>query len=106
MPPVQRCVGCHGTTGALDAALKPVVRPWTDHTQPAFEIRWNRVYALPDFVKFQHKPHLAAGVGCQTCHGPVETMDRVVPVYQIDMGFCLNCHAHRGVSIDCVVCHH
>jgi Cytochrome c7 and related cytochrome c len=106
IPPVQRCVGCHGTTGMLRAALKPVRRPWTDHAQAPFEIRWNRVYTLPDFVKFQHRPHIAAGIKCQTCHGQVETMDRIVPVHEINMGFCLNCHTQRGASIDCVVCHH
>jgi hypothetical protein len=106
VPPVQRCVGCHGTQGVLAAGLKPVTRPWTNRDQPAFEIQWNRVYTLPDFVKFTHKPHIAAGVACQTCHGPVETMDRVVPVHDINMGFCLNCHQARGVRKDCVICHH
>jgi hypothetical protein len=106
VPPVQRCVGCHGTSRVLEAGLEPVRRPWTDETPPSFEIRWNRVYTLPDFVKFSHKPHIAASIACQTCHGPVETMDRVVPVHEINMGFCLNCHTRRGAPIDCVVCHH
>lgn len=106
VPPVQRCVGCHGTSGVLQAALKPVTRPWTDHTQTAFEIRWNRVYTLPDFVKFTHKPHIAAKVKCQTCHGPVETMDRVVPVHEMNMGFCLKCHTQQHATVDCVACHH
>src|SRR5208337_2570924 len=82
VPPVQRCVGCHGTSGALHAALRPVTRPWSDQTPTQFEIRWNRVYTLPDFVKFTHKPHIAANVTCQTCHGPVEEMERVVPVHE------------------------
>ncbi len=106
VPPVQRCVGCHGNSGVIAAALRPVRRPWTNHSQPSFEIQWNRVYTLPDFVKFTHQPHIRAGVACQSCHGPVETMDRVTPVYEINMGFCLNCHTQRGVSTDCVVCHH
>ncbi len=57
---------------ALLGGLKPVTQPWTDDHQPLFEIRWNRVYTLPDFVRFVHKPHIWAGVACQECHGPVE----------------------------------
>lgn len=104
VPPVERCVGCHGA--GLVGGIKPVTRAWTDHKQPAYEIRWNRVYTLPDFVRFTHRPHIAAGVKCQECHGPVQTMDRVVPVYEINMGFCITCHTRRGVTTDCEVCHH
>jgi len=95
---------CHGS--ALLGGIEPVTRPWTDAKQPPFEIRWNRVYALPDFVRFVHKPHIWAGVQCQECHGPVETMDRVVPVHEINMGFCVDCHTKRGATQECFVCHH
>ncbi len=104
VPPVERCVGCHGANQF--GGLKPVTRPWTDERQPPFEIRWNRVYTLPDFVRFTHQPHVNANVACQECHGEVETMDRVVPVHDIDMGFCIACHTKRGVTTDCFVCHH
>ncbi|HEY6419056.1 MAG TPA: cytochrome c3 family protein [Candidatus Binataceae bacterium] len=104
VPPVQRCVGCHGSS--IVGGIQPVTRPWTDHTQPPFEIRWNRVYTLPDFVRFTHEPHIHEGIACQTCHGPVETMDRVVPVKEINMGFCIECHTQRHATLDCVGCHH
>jgi hypothetical protein len=103
-PPVQRCVGCHGDS--LFGGLQPVTRPWSNHNQPPFEIRWNRVYTMPDFVRFSHAPHIHAGLACQACHGPVETMDRVVPVYEINMGFCVDCHTRRKAPLDCFVCHH
>jgi hypothetical protein len=104
VPPIQRCVGCHGS--ALLGGIQPVTRPWTDETQPLFEIRWNRVYTLPDFVRFVHKPHIWAGVACQECHGPVQTMDRIEPAFEINMGFCIDCHVKRGATQDCFVCHH
>ena len=104
VPPVQRCVGCHG--GGSAGGLAPVTQPWTDHRQAPFEIRWNRVYTLPDFVRFPHRAHVNAGVQCQECHGDVQTMDRVVPVHEINMGFCIECHTKRNVTIDCAVCHH
>jgi len=104
IPPVERCVGCHGS--GITGGIKPVTRAWSDHTQPPFEIRWNRVYTLPDFVKFFHSPHIHAGIQCQQCHGDVQNMDRVVPVKEINMGFCVDCHTQRKASLDCVSCHH
>ena len=102
VPPVARCVGCHKQQTSLEA----VTQPWTDSRQPPLQIVWNRVYTLPDFVRFAHRPHILAGVACQHCHGPVETMDRVVPTYDINMGFCISCHTERGVGKDCVLCHY
>jgi Cytochrome c7 and related cytochrome c len=104
VPPVQRCVGCHGSSRI--GGIQPVTQPWTDTKQAPFEIRWNRVYALPDFVKFTHRPHIAAGIACQQCHGPVQTMDRIVPTKEINMGFCITCHTQRKATLDCVGCHH
>jgi len=106
VPPVQRCMGCHMKVGAQQAMLAPVTQPWTDAAQPPGEIVWNRVYTLPDFVRFAHRPHIVAGVACQECHGAVETMDRVVPVHDINMGFCISCHTERHVTKDCSICHY
>ncbi len=83
-----------------------MTRPWTDDTRAPFEIEWNRVYTLPDFVRFTHQPHIHAGIECQSCHGLVQTMDRVVPVKEINMGFCINCHTQKKATLDCVACHH
>ena len=105
VPAVARCVGCHGS-GIADGGIQPVTRPWTDDTRAPFEIQWNRVYTLPDFVRFTHQPHIHAGVECQSCHGPVQTMDRVVPVKEINMGFCIDCHTQKKATLDCVACHH
>jgi hypothetical protein len=106
VPPVQRCLGCHMKVGTQQAALPAVTQPWTDTAQPPGEIPWQRVYTLPDFVRFAHRPHVLAGIACQDCHGPVETMDRVVPVYDINMGFCISCHTARQVTKDCSICHY
>jgi hypothetical protein len=55
-------------------------------------ISWIKVHNLPDFVYFDHRPHVNAGVACQKCHGPVETMERVRQVEDLSMGWCVNCH--------------
>ena len=37
-------------------------------------MQWTRVHDLPDFVYFNHSIHVNKGVGCATCHGPVDKM--------------------------------
>ncbi|HSP13580.1 MAG TPA: cytochrome c3 family protein [Thermoanaerobaculia bacterium] len=78
-------------------------------------IRWNRIHQVPDFVYFDHRPHVAAGLACQKCHGPVETMERVRQIEPMNMGWCVNCHRGRDGTIvqghpvkanaDCSACH-
>lgn len=79
-------------------------------------VEWTRVYRLADFVYFDHRAHVAAGVSCQSCHGPVETMDRVRQWSSLSMGWCVNCHRDatalapgarvKSASVDCAVCHY
>jgi hypothetical protein len=79
-------------------------------------IRWVRVHSLPDFVVFDHRPHVAAGLTCQRCHGPVESMDRVRQFSDLTMGWCVGCHRESGgtrvagkpvePSMDCATCHY
>ncbi|HUU14198.1 MAG TPA: cytochrome c3 family protein [Terriglobia bacterium] len=79
-------------------------------------IAWMKVHNLPDFAYFDHRGHVDAGVTCQQCHGPVETMEKMRQVEDLTMGWCVNCHreANRvGVagktvqaSTDCATCHY
>lgn len=71
-------------------ALGPDMR--RDPSRQPHPIAWVKVHNLPDFVYFDHRPHVNAGVTCQTCHGPVETMERVRQVQDLSMGWCVNCH--------------
>ncbi|MGI9100977.1 MAG: cytochrome c3 family protein [Terriglobales bacterium] len=70
--------------------------PSTSDHQPSTPIAWVKIHNVPDFVYFDHRPHVNAGVACQSCHGPVETMERVRQVQDLSMGWCVNCH--RGVD--------
>ncbi len=95
---------------ALGADLK------SDPRKTPTPIAWTKVHNVPDFVYFDHRPHVAAGVACQSCHGPVETMDRVAQVQPLTMGWCVNCHRQANLtgvagkkvnaSIDCSRCHY
>lgn len=64
-------------------------------------IRWIQVHNLPDHVYYNHSQHVnVAGIECQTCHGPVEEMDRIRQVSDLSMGWCVNCHRTRNVNFD------
>ena len=79
-------------------------------------VEWVRIHTVPDFVYFDHRPHVASGMECQKCHGPIETMERVRQVNTLEMGWCLDCHrGHDGTivdgapvsaSSDCAACHY
>jgi hypothetical protein len=98
------------------APNQPVATPMVVAETAQKPIVWNKVYTLPDFVRFDHRPHVTAGVACQTCHGPVETMERVSQVPDLSMGWCINCHRNatqNGVNgkpakatLDCSACHY
>jgi hypothetical protein len=95
---------------ALDGKLEP------DPSKKPEPIAWVKVHNLPSFTCFDHRSHTRAGVSCQSCHGPVETMDRIQQVSDLSMGWCVNCHreaSRTGVngkpvkpSIDCATCHY
>ena len=100
----------------LAFGFDPKTMEW-DERRAGKPIEWIRVHSLPDFVHFDHRSHVNAGVGCERCHGPVETMERVSQWSDLTMGWCVNCHRDvtkgriaslegRSASIDCSVCHY
>ena len=103
VPSVNKCMGCHQEI----ATDRPQVRLLTNYWQTREPIYWVKVHDLPDFVHFTHKRHVAAGIECQTCHGPVETMDVVSREAPLKMGLCLDCHRQNEVEhgTDCWTCH-
>jgi hypothetical protein len=73
LPSVSRCMGCHQITAADRPEIKKLAEYWAKK-QP---IPWTRVFKVPEFTYFPHKPHVRAGVACQTCHGQVQEMTTV-----------------------------
>ena len=127
LPSVTRCMGCHKIT----AADKPEIKKLAEYAGKGEPVPWVRIFKVPEFTYFPHKPHVRAGVRCQTCHGPVETMTTVggrtgprlvndllnltgmrPAAPPLTMGWCIDCHrdqnATRGTNapLDCVTCHH
>jgi mono/diheme cytochrome c family protein len=62
-------------------------------------IEWVRIHNLPDHVYFNHSQHVNVGnIECQTCHGPIEEMDKVYQWAPLSMGWCVNCHRETEVN--------
>ncbi len=71
---------------------------YTGKTQP---VKWVRIHNLPDFVYFNHSQHVSvAGVECQTCHGPVETLEIMEQYSPLTMGWCVDCHRKTDVKME------
>ncbi len=88
IPATQTCINCHSLVKKDSPRLKLV----QDSYQTGEPIPWVRVHQLPDYAFFDHRPHLAAGVGCSTCHGRIDQMTVVEMDQPLSMGWCLDCH--------------
>ncbi|OGS01508.1 MAG: hypothetical protein A2V88_03150 [Elusimicrobia bacterium RBG_16_66_12] len=146
IPPMGLCMNCHKTVSApfvqvraeAEAAEKEkrkprkIVSPEIRKIYAALgldeslkknpslapaPVSWKRVHHLPDFVYFDHRPHMNAGVACQVCHGPVQAMERVRQDSTLTMGWCVGCHRQNWtaaapggkplhVPTDCSRCHY
>ena len=88
IPPTKTCMNCHSQIWAQAPILEPVRASFRDNKP----LQWTRVHDLPDFVYFNHSIHVKQGVGCATCHGPVDRMPLVYQQAPLTMGWCLDCH--------------
>ena len=88
IPAVGTCMNCHSVT----KTASPQIQKLTAIYNSGAPLKWQRIHALPDHVYFDHRPHVSAGILCQTCHGEVQTMDAVYQNMSLRMGNCLGCH--------------
>ena len=71
-----------------------------EYTGNEVPVKWIRIHNLPDFAYFNHSQHVTvAGVECQKCHGPVETMDEMYQFSPLTMGWCIDCHRETNVDL-------
>ncbi len=113
LPSTKTCMTCHSQVWTNAEILEPLRQAYKTG-QP---LRWTRVHNLPDYVYFDHSIHIAKGVACMTCHGPVDRMPLMYQQNSLHMTWCLECHRHpanstREVHIknaqklsDCYACH-
>jgi hypothetical protein len=88
IPPTNTCMNCHSQLWTNASILEPVRASFRNNTN----LTWIRVNDLPDFVYFNHQIHVKQGVGCVTCHGPVDKMPLVYQAKSLLMEWCLDCH--------------
>jgi hypothetical protein len=103
IPSVKLCMTCH----EVFATDSPEVKKFTAYYNSGLDISWQRVYGFTPsaHVKFNHSPHIRAGIDCSRCHGDVGNMTVAVRAVDINMGFCTKCHREKQASTDCVTCH-
>jgi hypothetical protein len=107
LPSTSKCWGCHQQFPATAPDLVKL-KAFVLENKP---VAWVPVAIQPDFVHFNHRPHIAAGVACETCHGDVSKMDVAVRQSGQNMGWCLDCHKRmRPLEFtrlgDCSTCHY
>ena len=92
VPPTSACMNCH----RLVKRDSPLLEPIRDSAASGRPMRWVRVHKLPDYAYFEHRAHVAAGIGCVSCHGRVDEMDVVTQMQPLSMSWCLDCHRNPG----------
>ena len=88
IPPTKTCMNCHSQIWTNASMLEPV----RESFRTGKSLVWNRVNDLPEFVYFDHSIHINKGVGCNTCHGPVDRMPLMFNYASLQMEWCIECH--------------
>jgi len=102
IPPVGQCLFCH----RYIIPKHPQIVKERGHYDTKTPVPWVRVFYIPDYVKFNHQPHIQNNINCVSCHGDVKRFDRLVSV-DFNMAFCIECHKQRKAQLDCwLACHH
>lgn len=105
VPPTQTCMNCHQQVKKDSEQLKLVRDSWSGG-KGAESIPWKRIHKLPDYAYFDHSAHVGVGVGehraaigCETCHGRIDTMVVVRQEQPLSMGWCLECHSNPAPNL-------
>lgn len=105
IPSVNICMNCHRAVKTESPQIQKIwaAADWNAETLSfgpnQKPIEWVRIHNLPDLAYFNHAQHVnVAGVECQTCHGPIETMDVVRQYSLLTMGWCIDCHRKTDIN--------
>src|SRR4030042_2443211 len=94
LPTETKCWGCHQQIPIKDENQQKLADA-VNNNEP---IQWVPVFILPDFVYFNHRPHIAFGLNCETCHGELSRMTVAEAPKNLNMGWCLHCHRTRAAD--------
>lgn len=105
IPSVNICMNCHRSVKTESPQIQKIwaAADWNAETLTfgpnQKPIEWVRIHNLPDLAYFNHAQHVnVGGVECQTCHGPIETMDVVRQYSLLTMGWCVDCHRKTDIN--------
>jgi hypothetical protein len=103
IPSITLCMTCHQVV----ATDKPEIKKMAALLARGEDIAWQRVYDYSPaaHVKFIHAPHVRAKVECITCHGDMRQRTVAMRTVDMTMGFCIDCHKLKKVSVECQTCH-
>ena len=126
LPGIQVCIGCH-EYDLLDLKTTPAsadeeanikaqrkLLEWVefdeyDEVANLKPLEWQRVTRLSgSCIYFSHRTHTLVGeIACEECHGDVSSLTSPpeVPVVELGMNWCIDCHQQRDVTEDCMACH-
>ena len=112
LPTQTKCWGCHQQMEKTFTSEKLAVL--VQYVENNRQIQWVPVAQVPDFVHFTHRPHIAAGLNCENCHGDMTQVEIAENPQVINMGWCLNCRKTRFANdpekltklTDCGTCHY
>lgn len=106
VPPTATCINCHSPMGADGAPALSAVHPTSKKLRAVHEswqsgesIPWVKIHRLPDYVYFNHAAHVTRGVSCVSCHGRIDTMEKVYQAKELSMAWCLECHNNPNANI-------
>ncbi len=112
IPSLNVCMNCHNYVTASEkyaGKTSPEImkiytaldynqdtKQYGENTKP---VEWIRIHNLPDLAYFNHSQHVSvAGIECQKCHGPIQTMQEVYQYSPLTMKWCINCHRQTEVN--------
>jgi hypothetical protein len=93
LPTQSKCWGCHQQIEKT--FVSPKLAVLVDYVQNNKPIKWIPVAQVPDFVHFNHRPHIAAGLNCENCHGDMTKVEIAENPQVLNMGWCITCHQNR-----------
>ena len=104
IPSIKLCMMCHQAV----ATDKPEIKKMAALYARGEDVQWQRVYdySPASHLKFNHAPHLRAKMECITCHGDMRQRTVALRTVNMNMGFCINCHKLKKVSVECITCHY
>lgn len=112
IPKLDRCKECHESAqGTSEDEAKFI----SDYVEKNVEVPWKIYTWQPDNVYFSHAPHKGQGLECTRCHRDVTNEEKNPPfkenritgysISTMKMVECEKCHAEKGASNNCEICH-